>query len=86
MHTSITIIDDSLRYKLKSMQYIGPILMGIGMFLLIIACVITLESRDKHAQVKNIINYIILKFYRCTKKFQGILILFFEQTRIFAFF
>lgn len=35
----------------QSMQYIGPILMGIGTFVLIIACVITLESRDKHAQV-----------------------------------
>ncbi|KAK6022391.1 hypothetical protein OSTOST_11917 [Ostertagia ostertagi] len=33
------------------MQYLGPILMGIGSFILIIACVVTLESRDKHAQV-----------------------------------
>uniref|UniRef100_A0A8R1HN81 Uncharacterized protein n=1 Tax=Caenorhabditis japonica TaxID=281687 RepID=A0A8R1HN81_CAEJA len=33
------------------MQYLGPILMGIGSFILIIACVVTLESRDKHAQI-----------------------------------
>uniref|UniRef100_A0A914MYR3 Uncharacterized protein n=1 Tax=Meloidogyne incognita TaxID=6306 RepID=A0A914MYR3_MELIC len=40
-----------LRFILKSMQYVGPILMGLGMFLLIVACVITLESRDRHAQI-----------------------------------
>lgn len=39
------------RFLLKSMQYVGPVLMGIGMFLLIIACVISLESRDRHAQI-----------------------------------
>lgn len=47
----LTIVDASLRYKLKSMQYVGPVLMGFGTFLLIIACVITLESRDRHAQI-----------------------------------
>uniref|UniRef100_A0A1I7T2X6 Uncharacterized protein n=1 Tax=Caenorhabditis tropicalis TaxID=1561998 RepID=A0A1I7T2X6_9PELO len=40
-----------IQYQLKSMQYLGPILMGIGSFILIIACVVTLESRDKHAQI-----------------------------------
>ncbi|KAL3107829.1 hypothetical protein niasHT_017061 [Heterodera trifolii] len=40
-----------LGYIMKSMQYIGPVFCGIGMFLMIIACVITLESRDRHAQV-----------------------------------
>uniref|UniRef100_A0A1I8BRG0 Col_cuticle_N domain-containing protein n=1 Tax=Meloidogyne hapla TaxID=6305 RepID=A0A1I8BRG0_MELHA len=39
------------RFLLKSMQYVGPILMGLGMFLLIVACVITLESRDRHDQI-----------------------------------
>ncbi|CAJ0584488.1 unnamed protein product, partial [Mesorhabditis spiculigera] len=43
--------DFVIAYQLKSLQYIGPVLMGIGTFILIIACVITLESRDKHAQV-----------------------------------
>ncbi|GMT01300.1 hypothetical protein PENTCL1PPCAC_23474, partial [Pristionchus entomophagus] len=50
--TSLLITHDRVvQYHLKSMQYIGPILMGIGTFVLIIACVITLESRDKHAQI-----------------------------------
>ncbi|KJH51140.1 hypothetical protein DICVIV_02700 [Dictyocaulus viviparus] len=40
-----------IQYQLKSMQYLGPILMGIGSFILIIACVVTLESRDKHTQI-----------------------------------
>ncbi|KAI1731559.1 hypothetical protein Ddc_00383 [Ditylenchus destructor] len=48
---NIPIVDDAMRYKLKAMQYIGPVLMGIGTFLLIVCCVITLESRDKHAQI-----------------------------------
>uniref|UniRef100_A0A0K0DBH7 FtsX-like permease family protein n=1 Tax=Angiostrongylus cantonensis TaxID=6313 RepID=A0A0K0DBH7_ANGCA len=43
--------DRIVQYQLKSMQYLGPILMGIGTFILIIACVVTLESRDKHTQV-----------------------------------
>ncbi|GMT29145.1 hypothetical protein PFISCL1PPCAC_20442, partial [Pristionchus fissidentatus] len=52
-NTTSTLIthDRIVQYHLKSMQYIGPILMGIGTFVLIIACVITLESRDKHAQI-----------------------------------
>ncbi|KHN71729.1 hypothetical protein Tcan_06287 [Toxocara canis] len=45
------VINLSKRYQLKSLQYVGPVLMGIGSFILIIACVITLESRDKHAQI-----------------------------------
>uniref|UniRef100_A0A915PWM2 Uncharacterized protein n=1 Tax=Setaria digitata TaxID=48799 RepID=A0A915PWM2_9BILA len=39
------------RYLFKSLQYIGPVAMGIGSFILIIACVITLENRDKNTQV-----------------------------------
>ena len=37
--------------EFSKFQYLGPILMGIGSFILIIACVVTLESRDKHAQI-----------------------------------
>uniref|UniRef100_A0A914ECF8 Uncharacterized protein n=2 Tax=Acrobeloides nanus TaxID=290746 RepID=A0A914ECF8_9BILA len=51
LNENVTTINDTLRYPLKSMQYLGPVLMGFGSFLLIIACVITLESRDKHAQI-----------------------------------
>ncbi|CAB3407127.1 unnamed protein product [Caenorhabditis bovis] len=49
--TSTVTYDKLIQFQLKSMQYLGPILMGIGSFLLIIACVVTLESRDKHAQI-----------------------------------
>uniref|UniRef100_A0A914RD07 Uncharacterized protein n=1 Tax=Parascaris equorum TaxID=6256 RepID=A0A914RD07_PAREQ len=35
------VINLSKRYQLKSLQYVGPILMGVGSFILIIACVIT---------------------------------------------
>jgi len=38
-------------FFIKSLQYVGPVLMGIGMFSLIMACVLTLESRDKHTQI-----------------------------------
>lgn len=49
---SVVIYHDRIvQYQLKSMQYLGPILMGIGSFILIIACVVTLESRDKHTQL-----------------------------------
>uniref|UniRef100_A0A915M6T9 Uncharacterized protein n=1 Tax=Meloidogyne javanica TaxID=6303 RepID=A0A915M6T9_MELJA len=33
-----------LRFILKSMQYVGPILMGLGMFLLIVACILQEEN------------------------------------------
>ncbi|VDK72720.1 unnamed protein product [Litomosoides sigmodontis] len=39
------------RYLLKSLQYLGPISMSIGSFILIVACVISLESRDKNTQI-----------------------------------
>ncbi|KAK0426496.1 hypothetical protein QR680_009739 [Steinernema hermaphroditum] len=51
LQKNVTKVNDLFRIQLKSMQYIGPVVMGIGSFLLIIACVITLESRDRHAQV-----------------------------------
>ncbi|VDK72553.1 unnamed protein product [Onchocerca ochengi] len=43
----------AMRYFFKSLQYIGPVAMGIGTFILIIACVITFESRDKSKQAFN---------------------------------
>ncbi|CEF67585.1 Protein of unknown function DUF2371, TMEM200 family-containing protein [Strongyloides ratti] len=49
--SNITYIDNFRRIQFKSMQYIGPVLMGVGSFMLIIACVITLESRDKHTLI-----------------------------------
>jgi hypothetical protein len=51
-----TIVNVAKRFQFKSLQYIGPIIMGVGSFILMIACVMTLESRDKHAQVDSIIH------------------------------
>lgn len=50
----------AMRYFFKSLQYIGPVAMGIGTFILIIACVITFESRDKSKQVTVSLLYILL--------------------------
>uniref|UniRef100_A0AC34QGI2 Uncharacterized protein n=1 Tax=Panagrolaimus sp. JU765 TaxID=591449 RepID=A0AC34QGI2_9BILA len=44
-------LDNTKRLFFKAMQYIGPILMGFGAICLIVACVMTLESRDKHAEI-----------------------------------
>uniref|UniRef100_A0A7E4VVE0 Transmembrane protein 200B n=2 Tax=Panagrellus redivivus TaxID=6233 RepID=A0A7E4VVE0_PANRE len=51
LNADVPQINDMERIAYKGMQYVGPILMGFGCFALIIACVMTLESRDKHAQV-----------------------------------
>ena len=40
-------IDPALRYHIANFRYIGPLLMGLGTFLAIVACVIVLETRDK---------------------------------------
>lgn len=53
-------MDDTKRVLFKGMQYFGPVCMGFGAFAMIIACVMTLESRDRHAQVSNT-RYIVLK-------------------------
>ncbi len=46
MHQSLH-IDNSLKFHISNFMYIGPLLMGIGTFLAIVACVIVLETRDK---------------------------------------
>ena len=40
-------INTALRYHIANFMYIGPLLMGLGTFLAIVACVIVLETRDK---------------------------------------
>lgn len=42
---------ETKQFLLRSLQFFGPILMAIGAFMLIAACVITLENRDSHARV-----------------------------------
>uniref|UniRef100_A0AC35FN29 Uncharacterized protein n=1 Tax=Panagrolaimus sp. PS1159 TaxID=55785 RepID=A0AC35FN29_9BILA len=51
LQTKMSEINDTKRVLFKGMQYIGPICMGFGAFAMIIACVMTLESRDRHAQI-----------------------------------
>uniref|UniRef100_A0AC35TSQ6 Ion_trans_2 domain-containing protein n=1 Tax=Rhabditophanes sp. KR3021 TaxID=114890 RepID=A0AC35TSQ6_9BILA len=51
LNMNISTVDSNWKMYLKGMQYAGPIATGAGAFLLIVACVITLESRDKHTLV-----------------------------------
>uniref|UniRef100_A0A914QGQ6 Uncharacterized protein n=1 Tax=Panagrolaimus davidi TaxID=227884 RepID=A0A914QGQ6_9BILA len=51
LQTEMSEINDTKRVLFKGMQYIGPVCMGFGAFAMIIACVMTLESRDRHAQI-----------------------------------
>jgi hypothetical protein len=51
LQSDISEINDSKRTLFKGMQYVGPVCMGFGAFAMIIACVMTLESRDRHAQI-----------------------------------
>ena len=46
VHQSVH-IDSTLKFHISNFMYIGPLLMGIGTFLAIVACVIVLETRDK---------------------------------------
>ena len=39
--------DTALKFHINNFMYIGPLFMGIGTFLAIVACVIVLETRDK---------------------------------------
>lgn len=47
--TNVT-VDPTRKVQFDSLAFIGPVVMGVGAFILMIACVMTLESRDKHAQ------------------------------------
>ncbi len=40
-------INSALKFHIQNFMYIGPLLMGVGTFLAIVACVIVLETRDK---------------------------------------
>jgi hypothetical protein len=49
-------MSEASRLSYKALGYIGPVIMGIGTFILMIACVMTLENRDKHSEVTHIMN------------------------------
>ena len=40
-------IDAALKFHISNFMYVGPLFMGMGTFLAIVACVIVLETRDK---------------------------------------
>ena len=44
---SYSLRDDSAYLRLRSLTYIGPILMGTGCFIVVVACVVVCETRDK---------------------------------------
>uniref|UniRef100_A0AC34G4P1 Uncharacterized protein n=1 Tax=Panagrolaimus sp. ES5 TaxID=591445 RepID=A0AC34G4P1_9BILA len=51
LQTEMSELNDTKRVLFKGMQFVGPVCMGFGAFAMIIACVMTLESRDRHAQI-----------------------------------
>ena len=40
-------INDNLKFHIGNFRFAGPLFMGIGTFLSIVACVVVLETRDK---------------------------------------
>ncbi len=44
-------VNTALRFHISNLRYIGPLFMGIGSFLTIVACVIVFETRDKVIQM-----------------------------------
>ena len=46
--TDIVIIkDSSMQFHIKNLTFVGPIFMGIGAFIIVVACVVVFETRDK---------------------------------------
>ncbi len=41
------VVNQSLKYHISNFRFAGPLFMGVGTFLSIIACVVVLETRDK---------------------------------------
>lgn len=48
--TTITMVTRDARYfTMKSLSYVGPILMGFGFFAIIVSCVLYCEIMDRYA-------------------------------------
>ena len=46
--TDIVIIKDStMQFHIRNLTFVGPIFMGIGAFIIVVACVVVFETRDK---------------------------------------
>ena len=39
--------DSSMQFHIKNLTFVGPIFMGIGAFIIVVACVVVFETRDK---------------------------------------
>ncbi|XP_076327351.1 uncharacterized protein LOC143234137 [Tachypleus tridentatus] len=50
-NTTILVTNKSRNYHLTSLTYLGPIVMGIGGFIIVAACVMTFEARDTAAKI-----------------------------------
>ncbi len=53
--TNYTVItrNSNLHYHISNLAYVGPMFMGIGAFIIIIACVVVFETRDKVFELIN---------------------------------
>ena len=54
-HTNHTVItkNSNLHYHISNLAYVGPMFMGVGAFIIIIACVVVFETRDKVFELIN---------------------------------
>ncbi|XP_013785352.1 uncharacterized protein LOC106469408 [Limulus polyphemus] len=50
-NTTILVTNKNRNYHLTSLTYLGPIVMGIGGFIIVAACVMTFEARDTAAKI-----------------------------------
>ena len=53
-HITASSKNRSMYYHLTNLTFVGPIFMGIGCFVIVVACVVVLETRDK--MVKDLLN------------------------------
>ena len=44
---TVIIKDSSMQFHIKNLTFVGPIFMGIGAFIIVVACVVVFETRDK---------------------------------------
>ena len=48
----VTQVDRSKEFHMYNMTFVGPVIMGCGCFVIIIACVVVCEQRDKDIRIK----------------------------------
>lgn len=75
-------IDSTLQYHISNFRYIGPLFMGVGTFLSIVACVIVLETRDKVLEMMEEKQW---KAYKKKVDFYDLIVLEMKRKEIAAF-